>query len=168
MGKALKIGIPICIYIFFLLGICYVYHHPIKCPFSRDIGLLNDKELPLAQNEYIYNIDQCHVDEEDIFHLITISGWLLREEDGKYVKADADLVLQSKYETYRINIYDIKRTDVYYVDQSDPNTEDAYCGFLAHFPADEIAAGKYKIGFLVNENRTTSVFWTDSEVDIVA
>lgn len=164
--KKLRIVIPLSVYLLFFLAMGYLYFHPIRCAYERNITEISENSYATCSGEYIYEVESSTVDYKDPFYLAQVQGWLIQPKGNFYGPVNAEIVLSSETAAYSVRAYAVKRADVYYLDQSNPKSKDLRVGFLARFPTEQFPAGVYKIGFLVNEQGTASVLWTESELSI--
>lgn len=160
--------LPVLIYVLFFIEIISIYASTNVCTFEHTIKELKVVPEYLAVGEYLYEIEESLIDEEDLYRLVNISGYLMKRETEKYLPVAADLLLVSDDKAYRLDLYTNKRTDIYYLDQSNPDSKDLYVGWFGKFPAESVENDIYKIGFVISENNSEAVLWTDNMINIVS
>ena len=161
MAASVLISLAVCIYLVSMLSSVG------ECPYSRCISRVTLSARPASEkSEYISDIEEVTIDHEDPFELAEVKGWLVEPKGEYYGKADAKLLLYSDDTSYSVRLFWEKRTDVIYMDQSDPNSKDLNVGFMAYFPIDELEKGDYTIGFLVNSGGNEDVILTSDTISV--
>lgn len=162
MRKILRFIVPSIVYLLFFTMLSKIYFHQDKCSYEQNIMEIAINTHTIEFGKYIYDVEDPTIDFDDPFHLAQVRGWLIQPKGEFYGPADADLILASETSAYKVQMYSEKRLDVYYMDQSDPNSKDLFVGFFARFPTKQLPAGEYKVGFLIKENGEESVLWSES------
>lgn len=160
--------LPVLIYILFFMEIISIYASTNVCTFERTIKELKVIPEYLASGDYLYEIENSFIDEEDLYRLVNISGYLMKKEDDKNLPVAADLLLMSDDKTYKLDLYTNKRTDIYYLNQSDIDDKNLYVGWFGKFPAESVENGTYRIGLIFSEQGRDCVLWTDKMINIVS
>ena len=102
----------------------------------------------------------------DYFGLIRISGWEVAKQEEGWGSNMKGLLLESDDCAYRVDVEMSKKTDTPYLDQSDPDDKSLNVAFFTYIPRDSIAAGSYRIGMLVRDERENKVLWTDNRLEV--
>ena len=58
-----------------------------------------------------------------------------------------------------------KKTDIPYLDQSDPEDKALNVAFFTYIPQDSIATGSYRVGLIVREGKKNKVLWTENRLE---
>lgn len=164
--KICAVCLPVLVYGLFLAELILVIRHPVRCPYERTVSEYSAEFTQAQKEEYVCGLDRHEVNEGDLFRTAEVSGWLVQKENGRWKPVAADILLESADKSYKVHSYSVKRSDVYYMDQSDSDSKDLYVGHLSRFPAAVLEAGEYKIGFLIEENREPAVYWTEETIVI--
>ena len=154
----MKIILPTFTYAGFIVLLGVFYFHPVKCPFEKDISTASIENYSAVQEKYIYSIESAVVDEADVFGIAQVSGWIVKDNGNIYTPIEVEIVLISDDIAYRVSTYSVKRSDIFYLDSSESG------GYLARFPSRQMVSGEYTIGFLINENKSTTVLRTDEKL----
>ena len=162
-SKIFNIMVPFFAYILFFLFLSNVYFHSVCCPFEKNISEVSVKNMDMATEEYIYSIENSIVDENDLFRIAQISGWIVKRNEASYMPLSAELILASNDMAYRIILQRKERKDIWNLKRSDKKYMAGYC---ATFPSVRLDNGDYTIGFIVNENNREAVLWTDEKISI--
>lgn len=102
MKEVFKYGIRLLTYILFLVGLVSILNHPLKCSFSKNVVVSKAEVYNNATDEYIYEIEECSTNTDDLFQLVDISGWLLKKEKDDYQAVFPDVFLYGKTESYYV------------------------------------------------------------------
>ncbi len=162
-----KYILTIIAYGFFIVEILTIYAHINVCAFEHNVNELKNISLNYALGEYLYEIENSIIDEEDLYRLVNISGWLIKKDNDKYMPVNADLLLLSESNLYKVKIYSEKRTDLHCLNQSNPNSKDLYVGWFGKFPATTLETGKYKIGFILYDGVEQTILMTNKIIEIL-
>ena len=145
-----------------------------SCSYSRYVHEIGKNDYVSIENMdiYRYGIDCAdYVRDEvgniyDYYGLIQISGWeVVRQGESWHTSMDG-ILLESDNSAYRIDTEMRKKTDIPYLDQSDPESKELDVAFFTYVPQDSLSTGTYRIGILVQEDRQDKVLWTESTLEV--
>lgn len=147
--------------------------HP-GCAYSRYVHKISvNSYLPVEDTDnYRYWIDYAdYIRDEagnvgDYYGLISISGWEVVERDGTWGTNLEGVLLESDEFAYRVDTEMRKKTDIPYLDQSDPEDESLNVAFFTYAPPYTLSPGVYRIGLLVREEEQQKTLWTESRIEV--
>lgn len=164
--KKIKTFMLFIIYVLFFIELLSMYENLNRCSFEQDIIEMPNYAYNQTNNEYIFEIETNCICEDDLYRLINISGWLIKKDNNLFSPVEADLLLVSDNNIYKLNLHYTKRTDLYYLNQANNNDKNLYVGWFGKCPADNIENGIYKLGFLLQEDNNQSILWTEKTIEI--
>lgn len=160
----------------FLLSIAlhHLYHIQPNCSYSRYVHEADLDGYPEVEETdlYRYGVDYCDYVRDgageiyDYFGLIRISGWEVAEQGEHWGSNMNGVLLRSNCCAYRIDTEMQKKTDIPYLDQSNPEDRALNVAFFTYIPQDSLSTGSYRIGLLVREGRQDKVLWTESMLEV--
>lgn len=160
-----------------MLSVSLYYLFQIKphCGYSRFVHSVGkDDYIPIGATEnYKYEIDYFDYirndagNISDYFGLIQISGWEVVRQGDVWGSNMKGILLGSEACSYRVDVIMKKKTNIPYLDQSDPNDKSLNVAFFTYIPQDSLSAGNYRIGILVRESRQTKVLWTNNRLEVL-
>lgn len=166
MKKIYAACLPVLAYGMFIAELILIIGHPVRCPYEKNISEYEEETVRMPEGEYVCGFDRHEVNEEDPFLTAEVSGWLARQENGRWKPVTAQLLLAGADKSYKVRSYGVKRADVYYTEQSDPDSRDLYIGHLSRFPASVLETGEYRLGFLLEESGEPAVYWTEDTITV--
>lgn len=152
----------------------YLFQIEPHCNYSRYVHEAEIDGYLQVENfdRYKFEIDHAdYVRDEagnisDYFGLIRISGWEVAKQGDIWGSNMKGLLLESDDRAYRVDVEMSRKTDTPYLDQSDPDDKSLNVAFFTYIPRDSIAAGSYRIGMLVRDERENKVLWTDNRLEV--
>ena len=156
------------------IALFHLFHIQPDCSYRRYVHETDTDSYPVVEkaNEYRYGIDHCDYvrDAEgniyDYFGLIQVSGWEVAHRGANWETSAEGVLLASDTYAYRVDIEMTKKTDIPYLDQSNPEDQSLNVAFFTYIPQDSIATGSYRVGILVWEGRQQKVLWTESRLEV--
>ena len=159
-----------------MLSISLYYMFQIKpyCSYNRFVhNVGKDDYIPIeATEDYRYEIDYFDYirndagNISDYFGLIQISGWEVVRQGDVWGNNMRGILLGSEACSYSVDVIMKKKTDIPYLDQSDPDDKSLNVAFFTYIPQDSLLTGSYRIGILVQESRQSKVLWTDYRLEV--
>ncbi len=147
--------------------------HP-GCAYSRYVHKINVDSYPSVEDisKYRYGIDYAdYIKDEtgnigDYYGLISISGWEVAERDKTWATNLEGILMESDEYAYCVDIEMRKKTDIPYLDQSDPKDRSLDVAFFTYAPPYMLSPGAYRIGFLVRDEKQQKVLWTENRIEV--
>lgn len=161
-----KIGIPVISYLLFSLELIWIYSGLSICPFEHEVDEIRIELVSEPAGQYEYQIENLGIDEEDIFRLVNISGWLIKLKEDGAEPIRANVILNSENKCYELETHSNRRPDLYQLGQINPEEGDLNAGFWGKYPAKCFDKGRYRLGFILKENGKQVVLWSDSVLDL--
>lgn len=157
------------------VSLFYLFHIEPHCNYSRYV---HDAELgsypPIEEaDQYRYGIDYSDYVRDgagnvsDYFSLLHIAGWEVARQGETWGTSMEGLLLESDSRAYRIDTEMRKKTDIPYLDQSDPDAKSLNVAFFTYIPQDSLTTGSYKVGILVREGKQDKVLWTENGLEVL-
>lgn len=102
----------------------------------------------------------------DYFGLILITGWEVTEQ-GEYWGTNMEgVLLESDEHAYRVDVEMQKKTDIPYLNQSNPKDKALNVAFFTYVPPYTLSTGNYRVGILVRDGKQYNVLWTENSIKV--
>lgn len=144
------------------------------CAYERYVHEVGKGSYPATEQTelYRYGIDCCDYVRDgagnitDWFGLILVSGWEVANQGENWATNMQGIVLESDEHAYRVDTEFRKKTDIPYLDQSDPDSKALNVAFFTYIPQESVSAGSYRVGILVREGREDKAIWTENRLEV--
>ena len=145
-----------------------------SCSYSRYVHETDTGNYPVVEeiDQYRYGIDYCDYVRDadgnifDYFGLIQIAGWEVSNQGEIWGTSMEGILLESDDHAYRVDTEMRKKTDIPYLDQSDPENKSLNVAFFTYIPQDSLQSGNYRVGIIILESKKQKVLWTENTVKI--
>ena len=151
-----------------------LFHIQPGCAYSRYVHETDTGSYPVVEetDRYRYGIDYCDYVRDadgnifDYFGLIQIAGWEVSNQGETWGTSMEGILLESDDHAYRVDTEMRKKTDIPYLDQSDPESKSLNVAFFTYIPQDSISTGSYRVGILVRDGKEHHALWTESMLEV--